>query len=211
MDSITIWGTFWIASFTCGWHGFETQTGLYGPTGLTENRSLKRFFKLQNPFNTKKPSGPCEPRSNRPGLKTVDSSHSSSQSLKKKKIYLQAYKSRSPLLQLQTCCQTLRLEITSQFLLILLLYIALSCSFTVSVFFIFSSLLLFLHFCLLYLPLFSCYFLFLPSHLLNLTVNHSLYSWALILIWWTKQCFPFSPFQASSFNLLERLDWVESG
>ena len=137
-------------------------------------------------------------------------SHGSSQSLKKKN-YLQAYISRSPLLQLQTCCQTLRLEITSQFLPILLLYIALSCSFSVSVFFIFSSLLLFLCFCLLYLPLFSCYFLFLPSHLLNLTVNHSLYSWPLILIWWTKQCFPFSPFQASSFSLLERLDWVESG
>ena len=39
------------------------------------------------------------------------------------------------------------------------------------VFFIFSSLLLFLHFCLLCLPLFSCYFLFLPSHLLNLIVK----------------------------------------
>ena len=24
--------------------GFETRTGLYGPTGLTRNRPLKRFF-----------------------------------------------------------------------------------------------------------------------------------------------------------------------
>ena len=29
--------------------GFETRTGPYGPTGLTGNRSLKRFFKHKKP------------------------------------------------------------------------------------------------------------------------------------------------------------------
>ena len=35
-------------------HGFQTRTGLYGPTGKISNRSFLRFFKLQKPFNGKK-------------------------------------------------------------------------------------------------------------------------------------------------------------
>ena len=35
--------------------GFETRTGPYGMTGLTGNRSLRRFFNFQNPFYTKSP------------------------------------------------------------------------------------------------------------------------------------------------------------
>ena len=60
--------------------------------------------------------------------------------------------------------------------------ILLSLVFFLSQYSSFSLLLLFLRSCLLCLPLFSLYFLFLPYHILNLTVKHSLYSWASILI-----------------------------
>ena len=34
---------------------FETQTGPYGPIGLTGNRFLRHFFNFQNPFYTENP------------------------------------------------------------------------------------------------------------------------------------------------------------